>query len=209
MSVSSSSASYTNIDTVCDKCEKDFDSAEDLIVHHTKVHTRGVDGEYEECDECDEEFYDTTLYRRHLSRSHGIRNVSKVEVECHWCEDDHLINEGQVGRYERTFCSRDCLHEWQSEWMSGENHHNWKGGWSSVIFPNGMREKVLERDYYTCRLCRKTDEESKEEHGRGLHVHHRTPRRCFDNEDESHSLHNLISLCPSCHKHIESKIDLL
>jgi hypothetical protein len=48
------------------------------------------------------------------------------------------------------------------------------------------REKVLERDNHSCRICGSR---------KGLHVHHIVPQ----SKKGSHKLENLVSLCPRCH----------
>lgn len=61
----------------------------------------------------------------------------------------------------------------------------------------GLREVVLERDGYSCRVCGAS--------GRGknaITVHHRVPGRSF--------LHLMISLCPGCHAKVHrTKVVLL
>ena len=51
---------------------------------------------------------------------------------------------------------------------------------------NGLREVVLERDGYCCRVCGASGRNK-----RSITVHHRKPGRSV--------LHLMISLCPGCH----------
>ncbi len=67
-----------------------------------------------------------------------------------------------------------------------------------------QREKALERDNYTCQVCGATQMETV------LHVHHKRPFRDFsyvrgenDNYLDANELHNLVTLCPSCHRRAE------
>lgn len=53
----------------------------------------------------------------------------------------------------------------------------------------GLREKVLERDGYRCRVCDASGRDK-----RSIIVHHRVPGRSV--------LHLMISLCPACHAKI-------
>lgn len=53
----------------------------------------------------------------------------------------------------------------------------------------GLREKVLERDGYRCRVCDASGRDR-----RSIIVHHRVPGRFL--------LHLMISLCPACHAKI-------
>ena len=50
----------------------------------------------------------------------------------------------------------------------------------------GLREAVLERDGYVCRVCGASGRDK-----RSITVHHRVPGRS--------ALHLMISLCPGCH----------
>jgi hypothetical protein len=50
----------------------------------------------------------------------------------------------------------------------------------------GLREKVLERDGYACRVCGASGHDK-----RSIIVHHRVPGKSL--------LHLMISLCPGCH----------
>ena len=65
-----------------------------------------------------------------------------------------------------------------------------------------QRRKCLERDNYTCRVCKTTDSDLNREPA----VHHITPRNSFDGEPlEMNALENLITLCPSCHGRFERR----
>lgn len=56
------------------------------------------------------------------------------------------------------------------------------------------RQEVIERDGGICRVCDSSNRPS---------VHHIKPRRMFENPDDSNTLDNLITLCPSCHATFE------
>lgn len=70
-----------------------------------------------------------------------------------------------------------------------------------------QREKALERDGYICQAedCQITEERHQEEHGEGLHVHHRTKFRKFDDYEEANQLENLVTLCRPCHYEWEKR----
>ena len=53
------------------------------------------------------------------------------------------------------------------------------------------RDAVLKRDGYECQICRRKDM---------LHLHHLIKRK----NGGKHNLDNLITLCASCHRHIET-----
>lgn len=86
---------------------------------------------------------------------------------------------------------------------SGENHPNWRGGYSEYYGPswNRQREKALERAGYECEHTGMTQEQHIEEYGMGLHVHHIIPFRKFgvENHKEANKLENLRVL--SCSQH--------
>ena len=68
-----------------------------------------------------------------------------------------------------------------------------------------LREKCFKRDKYTCQRCEKVNGQ-----GRGLSAHHITPR----SEGGMDDIHNLITLCDSCHDYVEvnnlrSKVDII
>jgi hypothetical protein len=67
-------------------------------------------------------------------------------------------------------------------------------GWDAT------RRRVLERDDYECRFCGMSDDEHREEHGRGLSAHHIIP----DGDGGEDTPANLITVCQSCHRTLES-----
>jgi len=87
----------------------------------------------------------------------------------------------------------------------GKLHYNYLDGRSKLVSPRrygddweNIRFLVYERDNYTCQDCGITTEKNK----RALDVHHKIPfLESFDN-----SIGNLITLCASCHKKIESQL---
>jgi 5-methylcytosine-specific restriction endonuclease McrA len=68
-----------------------------------------------------------------------------------------------------------------------------------------QREKALERDGWECRDCGTTNEEHLDRDGQGLHVHHLTKRRKFDDYEEANRLENLVTLCRDCHAKWEKR----
>jgi len=66
-----------------------------------------------------------------------------------------------------------------------------------------IREKVLERDNYTCQRCGKEEDECS-----SLQVHHETPVKEFDSPEKANKLENLATYCGNCHqiKEMESWI---
>jgi len=105
----------------------------------------------------------------------------------------------------RTVRSYLCDHGIEIREQVGENHHQWKGGYDEYYGPNwyDQRRKVLKRDQHRCQRCGITEPQHRQESGRGLDVHHKTPFREFNDYTEANQLENLISLCLSCHMIIE------
>lgn len=132
-----------------------------------------------------------------------VHDIARLQRECDFCGIDIsvLVSERESGA--GRFCSRECLSNWMSENRRGKDHHHWLPGDSTYT---GQwweaRRTALERDDYQCQYCGKTAEEI----GRNPDVHHITPLRSFENPHEAHEIGNLISLCRSCHRRVESGI---
>jgi DEAD/DEAH box helicase domain-containing protein len=63
-----------------------------------------------------------------------------------------------------------------------------------------LRDQVRLRDGYRCQVCGAPEE------GRSHNVHHKTPFRCFSSREEANQLSNLITLCPTCHRRVETAV---
>ncbi len=136
---------------------------------------------------------------------HPRWNGGKLTLSCDVCD-------ATVERYpnqangDATLCSPECQYEWLSEAFTGEGHPNWEGGGMGAYGKgwNEVRERALERDGRACVVCG-TDAE---ELGRNPDVHHIVPVRVFVEtpvfaERDAHTLDNVVSLCPSCHRRAE------
>jgi DEAD/DEAH box helicase domain-containing protein len=80
----------------------------------------------------------------------------------------------------------------QMVWHDGSNDYG--PGW------NTLRGRVIRRDGNRCQVC-----------GSGgttqpLHVHHIQPFRSFSSREAANQLQNLITLCPTCHRHAEIRV---
>jgi 5-methylcytosine-specific restriction endonuclease McrA len=62
-----------------------------------------------------------------------------------------------------------------------------------------QRLPALERDGWECQDCGMTDEEHRKRDSGGLHVHHETPLREFEDSEAANRLENLVTLCRACH----------
>lgn len=90
-------------------------------------------------------------------------------------------------------------------YATGPDAPNWRGGHDNnygYLWPE-QRAKALRRDQHRCQRCGITEPEHREQADRGLHVHHKTPYREFEDDEEAHNVENLISLCDSCHMIVE------
>ena len=65
-----------------------------------------------------------------------------------------------------------------------------------------VRERVRARDDYRCRLC------GSPEQGRAHDVHHKIPFRSSHSAEEANQLQNLLTLCPTCHRRVETSIHM-
>lgn len=63
--------------------------------------------------------------------------------------------------------------------------------WKIGDISEKTREEVLKRDKYECSICKRKD---------ALHLHHIVKRKNGGN----HKAENLITLCASCHRHVET-----
>jgi DEAD/DEAH box helicase domain-containing protein len=82
----------------------------------------------------------------------------------------------------------------QGLWSNAPNNYssNWKR----------QRDLTRERDGYRCQVCDRLEE------NQAHHVHHKIPFRQFSSAEEANQLHNLITLCPSCHHRVETVVRL-
>ncbi len=64
-----------------------------------------------------------------------------------------------------------------------------------------QRDAARARDGYRCQVCYRP-----EENGRAHHVHHKVPFRSFPSFVEANRLENLITVCPECHRRVETAV---
>jgi DEAD/DEAH box helicase domain-containing protein len=63
-----------------------------------------------------------------------------------------------------------------------------------------LRDQRRAMDGYRCQVC------GIPEQGRGHAVHHKVPFRSFASIDQANQLSNLVTLCPACHRRIETAV---
>jgi len=77
-------------------------------------------------------------------------------------------------------------------WNNDPNEYG--AGWDK------LRNVVRARDNYRCQVCAAAESE------RAHHVHHKIPFRSFSSPSEANRLENLITLCPACHRRVETAV---
>ena len=203
-------------DVECPTCGGLFATTGGMKSHHTQIHGESIAGIPCTCEWCGDKFRvkeNMAEERRFCSsecfgdwRGEEMVGVNcpgykeKVTLSCRWCDSEFVTFPSR--KEVRQFCSFECKGEWQSVNISGEDHPQWqpdteeisyKGGWYS------QRRRCLERDSRKCQGCGMGWDKHLEENGQGLHVHHITPYRSFDDPCDANELDNLITLCQSCH----------
>lgn len=144
-------------------------------------------------------------------RSNGVPKPTarKPEIhvirQCLICGKPYETTTHQIRLRGSVCCSKQCAHEYQSQYIRGDRHHAWKGG--KTRFPNRgsnwgkQRKAALNRDNHTCQICGR-----KPKHGekRVVAVHHIKPYREFNGDYiTANELTNLITLCRRCHVNVE------
>lgn len=135
--------------------------------------------------------------------------TERDEVICSECGKDMKVPQY---RSEPEYCS-DCFNGKRAKIWGGENSPLYQGGTTDYFGPNWdkQRRKALKRDDNKCVVCGMDSEEHIEKYGQSIHVHHIRPRSEFiqDGEfdyEEANRVDNLISLCNSHHRSIESNL---
>lgn len=109
----------------CPDCGKAFHGRTGLVSHHAQKHDGRLAGYDKVCPECGDEFTVADETVTYCSQQCGHESQKKrVTLECETCGDEFDTPPSQADG--KRFCSIDCKIEWFSEWISGENHPNWK-----------------------------------------------------------------------------------
>jgi hypothetical protein len=82
------------------------------------------------------------------------------------------------------YCSRDCANKAHSRRMRGAGNSHYRDGTSYASWFREMRPVILERDGHACVACGRTER---------LTIHH------VDHAPKHNEVHNLITLCSTCH----------
>jgi DEAD/DEAH box helicase domain-containing protein len=65
-----------------------------------------------------------------------------------------------------------------------------------------QRRLARERDHFCCSLC------GVQEGEKPLHVHHKIPFKLFSDPQVANQLSNLVTLCPNCHRLVETNVKI-
>lgn len=135
----------------------------------------------------------------HAHEMPGIRQ-KRTTLHCDTCGKEFDRQNNAVGK--NNYCSEQCFYIAHQTTMAGERNPAWRGGFDPYYGSNWnqQRRRARARDNHKCVRCGISEDTL---HCK-LHVHHIMPLRTFNRDfRQSNALSNLISLCPSCHKHIE------
>jgi len=196
--------------SICPTCEEEFEAKRAMKIHHSKKHGESIGRQELECEFCSQTFerYDSQAERatycskdclyednqRQTGKNHP--KWKRNEKTCEQCGEKYFP---APHRHEESrFCSIQCIGDWCSDHLSGENSPHWKGGvcedygkkWSAIS------RSIIERDQ-KCRICGSKD---------NLHAHHIVPRREFEDVNNANEEHNLVTLCATCHPRVEKGI---
>jgi DNA-directed RNA polymerase subunit RPC12/RpoP len=79
------------------------------------------------CPDCDRSFDSKRGRNIHHTHAHN-ESENGVVVECNYCGEEVTKPLSEANAGENNYCGMDCFHNWQSENMSGEDSHLYKGG---------------------------------------------------------------------------------
>lgn len=208
---------YEQKNYFCDKdCESSFKSREWVKEDHPSW-DGGRDRVY--CEKCGGEYYvkPTKVERTKYCSRECVYKAQSVEPEEYNCANCGEIVEKMAHEVkgDETTCSKECFEEFMSSIRKGEDNPCWQGGRFEYYGPNWseQREKTLERDEYCCQECDMTRDEHYQNYNEDLHVHHKVKRRQIIDEENptieqfelANSLDNLVTVCKSCHRKLESE----
>jgi ribosomal protein L31 len=150
-------------------------------------------------------FCDTSCYAQWRSTNlHGTihPHYRKTTVACAICGKAVSVKPSQATKQKRRFCDNVCRGRWMSQNIHSSAHPKWKGGSIDYRGPNWKRQSQAARKRDgCCQLCHTSD---------NLTAHHIKPFREFgyirgqnDLYKQANAMHNLITLCQSCHGRVE------
>lgn len=165
------------VERVCETCGKEFS------VYKSALEGSNASGRF-----CCRACYDE--YQKTLTGKDNAK-YQRVTAYCKNCGEPMEVIPSKLMRGRGVFCSRECFKQYFHIYMDGEKNPNWTGGYRKH---RGDFEYVKRRHFskvQVCALCGTP---------RNIHIHHLVPYRLtHDNK-----LDNLIPLCASHHKKVET-----
>lgn len=186
------------------------------------------------CKNCGENFFTYNIGQLTCSRKcYGkIKSAKSLQQKtCQTCKKSFFIKKGKVKEGRGKYCSKNCffsrkpkycenelLNMWNKGWSihkistkvavseetirrwahkiniyqprhaTGQQCHNWKGGVKTY------RRKAFQKYEKKCLRC------GYKEFPQIIEIHH------SDGDRKNNSIHNLIPLCPTCHKALHRKL---
>jgi len=211
-----------NSDAACPTCGRDdFEGRRGVKLHHARTHDERLDDRpVLECEHCGEQFRVKPCREseaRFCSQGCGARwradNKSaeefpgyeggKVTKECEICGQEYKARRYRAE--ESKTCSNKCAGEYRSKNYSGTDSPHWRGGKcvSDAVKKNisdGSWVKIAESEREhgprECDLCGRSGDTLEQR----LDVHHIVPLTAGG----TNGSWNLMTLCRSCHRNVES-----
>lgn len=190
---------------ICD-CGAEWDNHNALNGHGNycdEFTPLGVQTVRENCSNCGKFVY-VEPYRKRQSENiycnsscHNKDRETKTTEVCSVCGETFECSQWRRENGWGDYCSYECRGEGTSIPQELRVDSNYGPLWPD------RRLEALSRDSWQCQSCGIGQAECREKHATGLHVHHKTPYRKFDSDEEAHQLDNLMVLCPPCHREEE------
>ncbi len=156
-------------DVPCPTCERKFTSQKGVRLHHAKSHGE-ILRDHRDCERCGERFEVPTGNLRqtycspacvaadNLPSGEEHPRYATVIVPCEHCAANIERQPNELERSENQFCSRECVHAWQSEHQRGENNPQYQRetvecaecGSSLAVVPS---EKRVKKNHFCSKDC--------------------------------------------------------
>jgi hypothetical protein len=125
--------------------------------------------------------------------------VERVKRICLFCGKEFEIKITRLKFGKGKFCCPEHFYLWNR----GANHSGWAGGVKghkpyTHEFSEEFKEKVKDRDNYTCQKCGITEAEHKEKYGYGLSIHH------INYNKKETTFENTLTACNRCNTSMNS-----
>lgn len=173
----------------CDCCNKE--------IHRTKSQIER--SEYLFCSiECKNKFLSKLITGENHPR------YSQIKVICDNCGCETYKTKTEYNKYKNHYCSKECKHEHNPLMYLGENHPRYNENLTTEDRFDTRRyyeyyiwrNKVFERDKYTCQKCG-------DKRGGNLNAHH--IKNYSKHKELRTSLENGITFCEDCHREFHIK----